>query len=144
MPYVGELINEGTGFLWIGRGVITGQELIQGGESELSLAPIPEKITHSLVDFTQVTDIEVTIDQVLKVGEIDKETAKIIKNLFMAIVVPTHLMKFLSDVYTDLNSPKGWTIQTFKTRKDAEAWLASVVSINESCRSSHTWPDPQL
>jgi hypothetical protein len=131
MPYVGEVINRGTGFLWVGRGVLTGQEMIDGGKMELSLTRTPEKITHSLVDFTQVTRVDATIEEVLKIGEIDKRTAKTIKILFLAVVVPSHLVDYLTSVYTDLSSPEGWTIRTFKARRDAEAWLASVVHIEK-------------
>jgi hypothetical protein len=129
MPYVGEPINRGTGMLLTGRGLLTGLELIQSGESRFSQLQSLQEITHYLVDLTQVVSIEVTIDELLKVGEIDKRAAETIKVLFVAIVAPTHLIDYLARIYMDLSSPKGWTIQLFTRRVDAEAWLTSVVPI---------------
>jgi len=129
MPYVGELTHGGTGLLWIGHGVVTGQELIDAGETELSLTPHPEKITHSLVDFTQTTSIQVTTDEVLKVGEIDRRNATKLRGLFVAVVVPNSVGQYLASVYENLSAPQGWTVEIFQTREAAEAWLSTVVSV---------------
>jgi len=129
MPYVGELIHGGTGLLWTGSGVVTGQELIEAGAIELSLSPLPERITHSLVDFTQTTSIEVTVEEVMKVGEIDQRNAKTLVGLVVAVVVPTHLGQYLASVYENLSAPESWTLKVFQTRSEAEAWLRTVVPI---------------
>lgn len=128
MPYAGELIHEDTGFLWIGQGVLTGQELIEGSEVQVRLAPAPGRITHSLVDFTQVTAVEVTVDEVMQVGEIDRRNAEVLRCLHVAIVVPTHHGHSLASIYEHLTSPKDWTTRTFPTRAEAETWLASVLA----------------
>ena len=72
MPYSGEPIHDGTGFLWIGQGLVTGQELIDGGAGAVVRLQAHENITHMIADFTLATSFQVSVEEVMKVGEIDR------------------------------------------------------------------------
>lgn len=129
MPYTGEPIHDGSGFLWIGQGLVTGQELIDGGAGAVVLLQAHENITHMIADFTLATSFQVSVEEVMKVGEIDRRNAEFLPNLHIALVVPTSLGQYLASIYGQLKAPKGWTIRIFQTRTEADAWLATVVTI---------------
>lgn len=126
MSYFSELIDDGTGVLWTGRGVVTGEEVLAGAKTWLSLSPTPERFTHFIADFSGATALEISAEEVLKIGDVDKKNAEVIHNLAGAIVMPTGHGQFLASIYESLNPPGGWTIQVFRTRQEARDWLASA------------------
>jgi hypothetical protein len=123
MPYLTELINNGTGILHVGSGVLLGQEVIDVVTNLSGKIPQPERITHGLVDLTEVTDFRVSTNELRVITQIDRQHAENMKEIFVAIAAPEDIEYGVSRMYASILSNPGWTIQIFRTKHQALAWL---------------------
>lgn len=125
MAYNTEFIDEGSGILHVGQGVLTGREII---EALKTLAADPqnfESITHGLIDLTEVAELHVSMDEVKIITEIDRGSSNIIRRARVAIAAPEDLMFGTSRMYAGMMHTPGWTIEVFRTMDQARAWLYS-------------------
>ena len=126
MPYLTEVIDGGTGILRIGRGVVTGQEII-GSALDMSAGADPKRITHAIVDFTEVTSFDVTAMDVRDIAEINTKKARATGIVYIAIVAPNDIAFGMSRMYGSTLNALNWIVHTFRAMEDAEAWLNAQI-----------------
>jgi len=123
MPYLTELIHEGTGLLRIGRGVLTGQEIIEVVAAFPEGIGAPERLTHCLVDLTGVTRLEVSNREIEAIVATDNLKLKGMNLTRAAIAAPEDLAYGVSNMYRGHASNSGIEIRVFRTLAEARAWL---------------------
>jgi len=125
MPYLTEIVDEGTGILHVGRGVLKGQEIIDVVTAMAGLLPHPELLSHGLIDLTEVSDFQVSTEELRIITGIDRKHAGALTRMSVAIAAPKDLMFGVARMYEGMMLTPGWTIEVFRTRSQAQAWLAS-------------------
>lgn len=128
MPYLTELFSDGTGLLRMGKGVLTGAEILHVLQSWPAGIAEPERITHGLVDLTDVTSLRITLDEIKAISDIDGKNAEGMNLVHVAIVAPSDLLFGMARLYEGLAAISKWNTHFFRTRDDAKAWLNVVVS----------------
>ncbi|NWJ42369.1 MAG: hypothetical protein HXX12_15520 [Geothrix sp.] len=123
MPYLTELIHEGTGLLRLGRGVLTGQEILDVIAAFPEGISTPERITHCLVDLTGVTRLEVSNRELEAIVATDSLKLKGTNLTRAAIAAPEDLTYGVSNMYRGHASHSGIEIRVFRTLAEAKAWL---------------------
>ncbi len=123
MPYLTEFIDEGTGILHVGKGVLTGEEIIAAIATLAQDMPHAELITHVFIDLTEVTSVQVSTEEVRVITAIDKKNSDLIKQICTAIVAPEDLAYGMSRMYAGLIPTPGWSIGVFRTMPEARVWL---------------------
>lgn len=127
MPYRSELIDDGTGLLRIGTGVVKGQEIIEAAAC-LTSAFDPGRITHGLVDFTQVTSFEVTTQEIQTITALNMKNGEVTDAVIVAIAAPDDIAFGMSRMYGSLIAQRGWIVHTYRTMAEARAWLESELA----------------
>jgi hypothetical protein len=127
MPYLAEFIDGGKGVVRIGRNVVTGEEILLALRTwDRSLYPL-EKITHALVDLTEVSALEITGDELRKIADIDKAVSQEMGPVYLAIAASRDIAFGMSRMYQGLTISTGWKVNIVRERSEAVEWLRSVV-----------------
>lgn len=124
MPYHLDLIHGGTGLRRSGKGVLTGQEIIEAIRALPEQVPDPERITHALVDLTGVTRIEVTNAELDTITSIDRGFGQRFGIRRVAIVANSDLAFGLARMYEAAMANAGWEVRVVRDLPTAEVWLA--------------------
>jgi len=81
------------------------------------------KLRYGLVDFSEVTDMKVTPDDIRRIVEANRKTAVLTPGAIVAIIAPSELPYALSRLWHTLSDDLGWQANVFHTRQDAIGWL---------------------
>jgi len=125
MSFQTEFIDGGTGALRIGRGVVTGQEIIDSVESFLSTVDDPMRITHQLVDFTKVDAFDVFTEDMERAAFLALRNAKRMGKVRLAIAAPGDVAYGMCRMFGALVYRSEWSICIVRAREEAVAWLGS-------------------
>jgi SpoIIAA-like len=123
VPYLTDLIDDGTGLLRVGVGVLTGEEIIQAISSLTTTCTDPGRITHALVDFTHVTKLSVSEQEFQRIVEIDKAKHQDLNITRSAVVAPNGFVFGLACMYVGHTGLPDMEIKVFRTMEEAKAWL---------------------
>lgn len=87
----------------------------------------PENINYNeILDFSQVTDIDVTIEGIKSVGKIAAETDQYNTHRKLAIIAPTNLTYYFARMYKALRSlprKSSKDVKIFTDKNDATEWV---------------------
>ena len=125
MPYDTEFIDEGSGILHVGQGVLTGREIIEAMKGLATDPQSLESITHGLIDLTEVAEFRVSMDELQIILDIDRQSSKVIRRARVAIAASEDLLFGTSRMYAGMMHTPGWTIEVFRMMDQARAWLYS-------------------
>jgi hypothetical protein len=124
MPYTTELIDGGRGVLHVGTGVLTGAEILAGARAAHSAPGRVGKFTHGLTDLSGVTELRLTAEEVRRISEENRITARIaVPGAPVAIVATSELVFGMARMWEVHVEDTGWTTRVFRSRAEAEAWL---------------------
>ncbi len=113
------------GRIWVCRGVLTGRELIANNERVLSTKSY-EGVRWLLIDGTD-TKVEVSTEEIRTIRRQDDLLAAVLPELVTAVVIPSDYGFGMSRMWEILTERPGWSIRSFRTRPEAEAWLRDEV-----------------
>ena len=123
MPYTACYVDDGKGVHKTGHGLITGFEIIAGALQEAKIQERSRKLRYFLVDFSDVTEMQVTPEDVRRIIEMNHKTASFVPDSLVAIVAPSALPYAMSRLWHTLSDDLSWKSNVFHTRQDAFAWL---------------------
>lgn len=123
MPYTTEFIDDGTGVLHVGSGIVSSGEIVAGSHEVQSDEARARRLTHGLVDLTDVTELHVTAADMRIIAQASKRTAKFMPRGAVAIVAPRDYIFGMARMWESLVDEDGWTTRVFRDRAEAEAWL---------------------
>jgi hypothetical protein len=123
MPYTHAFVENGTGLHRTGSGLVTGREMVAEAYALHREAGSLQHLKYGLVDLSDVTEFDVTPDDMRALALAVETTARIAPaGLAVAIVAPSdyaygHARIFEGHVKT------GWKIRICRSRAEAEEWL---------------------
>ena len=123
MPYTASYVDDGRGVHKTGTGLVTGLEIFSVAMQESMDEARARKLRYCLVDFTGVTDMKVTPEDVRRIVEMNRKTATFAPGALVAIVAATDLPYAMARLWHTLADDLGWKSNIFHTRPDAVAWL---------------------
>jgi len=124
--YTTELLDDGALLVFKGSGILTGIEIIETTRKLVESGDAVRRVHRTLVLFDQVTKVDVSADDVRRLIEVDRSLVELIPRTAIAIVAPKDELFGLSRMWEMMVGVPGWETRVFRSRADAEAWLATV------------------
>jgi hypothetical protein len=129
MPYTTELIDDGRGLLHVGTRVLTGAEILAGARAAHTISGRAGKFTHGLTDLTGVTELKLTADEVRRISDEHRITARLtVQGAPVALIVSSDVVFGMVRMWQAHVDDTGWTIRLFRSRAEAEAWLSGQLA----------------
>lgn len=117
-------LDGGFGNLISVHGVLTGEEYLDAIKKHLSQdAEKFKKYRYSLCDYTNVTQMEISSNDINIVAELSKKASEVNPKVFVALIADKDVAFGLSRMWEILFGEKNWEVMVFRTREDAEAWI---------------------
>jgi hypothetical protein len=129
MPYTMDFTKDGKGVLRKGLGVLKGQEIIEGGLALLAEERRLRGLTYGRADFTEVTSIEITPDDIHRIADTNKRMAKLNPNVVVVVIAPGDAMFGMSRMWETLAETTGWKTKVVRTAAEADAWLEAELAL---------------
>jgi hypothetical protein len=129
MPIQIEYLDNGSGALFRGTGVVTGEDITTANMEMFSTPEKTRKYKYGLADWTGVTEYKVTPSELQGAATQDKNAAEYLPELFIAIVADKDLEYGFSRMFSvfieanDLN----WELMLFRNMADAKTWIKEKV-----------------
>ena len=123
MPYTARYVDDGKGVHKTGSGIVTGLEIFVSAIEESRDQERARKLRYGLIDFSEVTEMKVTPDDIHRIVEANRKTASLTPKAVVAIVAPAALPYAMSRLWHTLSDDLGWKAHVFHARADAVAWL---------------------
>jgi len=129
MPYESTYFDNDSGLLRIGKGVVTLDELLAAAKEHQSDPERAKKITHVLIDFTEVTELRMNAEEAKRLAEASKITARLAPGGAAAIVAPRDHVFGIARMWESLvDEEASWSTRVFRDRAEAEAWLRAQLA----------------
>jgi hypothetical protein len=116
------LENNGRGMLFIGEGVISGEELIRQTEKSYDSEAL-NRLQYQIIDLRDVHRMDITADQMRKLAELDCKAAERSSGTKIAIVASHDLTFGLSRIYSAYAQSPNLQARIFRTMNEARAWI---------------------
>lgn len=123
MPYTAHYVDDGKGVHKFGTGIVTGLEVFVSALEESRIQERARKLRYGLIDFSQVTEMKITPEDLQRVVEANRKTASLTPTALVAIIAPSPLPYAMSRLWHSLSDGLGWKANVFHARPDAIAWL---------------------
>ena len=132
MPIKIEYLDNGIGFIFIGEGVITGDDIINSNKIIFSSKERMRKYKYGLIDYSNITQFNVSNPEIEIIASQDKKASKYIPDGVLAVTAKKDLEFGLTRMWEMIveNSGVQWETMVFRLRQDAEAWIKEKVRIN--------------
>jgi len=145
MPYTTVYVDNGKGLHKTGSGVITASEIFARAMQESRDEPRARMLRYGLVDFSEVTEMKITPNDIRQVVEMNRNLAALTPGALVAIVAPTPLPYAMARLWHTFSDDLGWKAFVFHNRPDAIAWLRKEILAKEgSSAALDEYPSLQL
>src|ERR1700677_3679868 len=130
MPYETHFVDAGKAVHKIGIGVVTSADILSSAlkRSRDEARNSEHIIKYSLVDYSQTTDLQVTIETMHQLVEINRRTAQYSPGCFIAVVAPDCMMFGMARIWASFTKEIGWEANVFRDRESALVWLRTMLS----------------
>jgi len=126
MPIEVHILHNGVGRVWICHGVITGADFIANNE-RIFRSKSYEGVRWLLIDETDATLQDLSAEEIRTIREQDDRLAAVLPQLVTAVVAPNDFTFGMSRMWEILTERPGWSVRSFRSRPEAEAWLREEV-----------------
>jgi len=126
MPIEIHILQNGMGRLWICHGIITGRDFIANNE-RIFRTKSYEGVRWLLLDETDARLQEMSAKEIRKIRGQDDRLAAVLPKLVTAVVAPSDFIFGMSRMWEMLTERPGWSVRSFRSRPEAEAWLRNEV-----------------
>ena len=124
MPYEVIYQKSDGGVITIYSGVVTDEDSIQSLDEKCSSEERIKSYRYALTDCSNVTELKVTTDAVIRNAEIAKSAFAINSNIIFVAAVPTDLLYGLSRLWQAYADESNRRTKVVRSREEAETWLA--------------------
>ena len=131
MPYTMSFSNDGKGVLRSGIGVLKGQEIIDGGLALLADEDRLRGLTYGRVDFTEVTHLEITPEDIHRIVDTNKRMAKLNPHAVVVVIAPSDAVFGVARMWETLADSTGWKTTVVRTAAEADAWLEAKLALGQ-------------
>ncbi|MGH8094443.1 MAG: hypothetical protein ACREIF_13405 [Chthoniobacterales bacterium] len=123
MAFTTELTENYMGIIHVGSGVVTGTEILEGCKSVTALVRVTENFQYKLIDFSAVTDLRITAEELDEIVKQDRLIASSRPNATVVIVAPDDHIRAIAQHWEILVEDLGWNTRVSRTRAEASDWL---------------------
>jgi hypothetical protein len=130
MPIKLKNLDAGLGVVFIGEGIVTGEEIIRANRTVLSFGKKIRASKYCIIDYSNATKYDVSTSEIEVIATQDKEISEYVPEYLVAIVAKKNLEFGVSRMWETVVEAKGlkWETMVFKDRDDAEEWIKRKVS----------------
>ncbi len=123
MPYSTEVIDGGRGILHVGRGIVSGEELIASAKGVFEMVKGGSSPSYALADLSEVVDLRVSAEEIRRNAEINIQISKYIRDGKVAIVAPRDHIYGIARMWQAYSEETGWITQIFRSKGEAIEWI---------------------
>lgn len=125
MPIQIKYLDDGLGGLYIGEGIVTGEDIISSNRQVFSSEEKMMKIKYGLIDYSNITKFEVSNSEAEIIASQDKEASKYIPDVIIAVIAKKDLVFGVNRMWEIITENTGlqWETMVFRDREGAEAWI---------------------
>ncbi len=123
MAYTTELTEDYMGIVHTGSGVVTGADLLESCRASTHLVQNTENFHYQFIDFTDVTELKITPDDLIKIVAQDHFAALFRPNAVVVIVAPRDDLFEIGKKWERRVQDLGWKTLISRSRTEANAWL---------------------
>lgn len=117
--------NDGRGMVFIGQGVISGEQLIQ--QTEKTYSPdVLGRLCYQIIDLRGVERMDITAEQMKHLATLDCKAAEVMSGAKIAIIASHGLTVGISRIYSAYAQSPKLEAQIFPTIEKARAWIDST------------------
>lgn len=129
MPIKVRYLDNGIGVSLIGEGKIVGDDIIKANRKIFASAEKMKKYKYGLVDYSRITEIDVSASEVDKIAAQDKKASEFIPEAVLAIAAKKDLEFGLTRMWEIIveNSGLPWETMVFRDINKAEKWIKQKV-----------------
>ena len=124
MPYEIIFQKSDGGVITIYSGVVTDEDLLQSANDKCSSVEKIKSYRYALTDCSNVTELRVTTEAVIRNAEIAKSAFAINSNIIFVAAVPTDLLYGLSRLWQAYADDSDRQTKVVRSREEADIWLA--------------------
>ncbi len=128
MPYTMSFTNDGKGVLRKGMGVLKGQEIIDGGLALLAEEDRLRGLAYGRIDFTEVTSIQITPEDIQRIADTNKRMAKLNPHVVVVIIAPGDAIFGMARMWETVAESTGWKTTVVRTAAEADTWLETELA----------------
>lgn len=103
-------------------GVVAASELTAATIADYRVREHWPKVEYFISDFTGVTDLQATPEEIRELSNAEARTSAFIPNLAMAVVAPTDFLFGMARMWQVFAQKTGWSLGVFRSRPEAEDW----------------------
>jgi len=125
MPIQIKYRDNGLGVLFIGAGIVTGEDIINSNREIFSSAEKMKNYKYSLIDYLNISGFNVSNAEIQIIISQDKKASELIPDAVIAITAKKDLEFGVSRMWEIIaeNESLQWEIMVFKDREKAELWI---------------------
>ena len=132
MSFSTEFLDDGRGVRFVGRGRLTGQEILEAKAGLLRSPDRLKTLTYALVDVTDIDALSISREHVLEFVVVDVQIAAVAgRPVAVAIVAPSDLAFGIACMWEAFVELTGWRTHVFRSRAEAEPWLRPFIEGRE-------------
>ena len=130
MPIEINYLDGGLGVLFIGEGIVTGEEIITSNRQIFSSEEKMKKVKYGLIDYSSITQFKVSTPEVESIISQEKKAAEYITDGVLAIVAEKNVAFGINRMWEIIAEFRGlqWETMVFRCRADAEVWIRQKVN----------------
>lgn len=125
MPVETSFTDDGRGILLTGKSIVEGHELLSIKESFLREPDRLNEIDYWFVDFSDVGELRMSVDDLSKLIEIERQLAHIIPNSMVTVVAPADSVYGFARMWEIKIEKVGWATSVLRDVSQAKAWVES-------------------
>ena len=129
MPISVKYLDRGLGFIFMGEGLVTGDDIINANKIIFASKDRMIKYKYGLIDYSNIRQFNVSSSEIAIIASQDKKASQYIPVGVLAVAAQKDLEFGLARMWEMIveNSGIQWETMVFRSRKDAEAWIKASV-----------------
>ena len=127
MPLTTKFVEDGSGIVFQGSGLLTEDELAVARMALKSDAKAIQCVAYVLFDFKNVVEMRLDYNGIRRLIGIDKHLAKLAPDMAVAIVATTDETFGMARMWKTMAEETGWPIVVVRSHAEAHAWLAETL-----------------
>jgi hypothetical protein len=122
MPYTDERLDDGRGVLRLWTGAVAASDVVVANADYLTREDWT-KLEYLIADFSGVTELQATTEDIRKIAIAEARIATLIPNLVIAVVAPMDYIFGMARMWEVFTEQTGWIRRVFRSRPEADAWV---------------------
>ena len=115
------------GIVATGRGIVTGGEIGEVNDAIYESVEKTKKIAYQICDFTNVSKISISNDEIKKIADQDSAASEINPDMLVAIVCEEDFGYGLSRMWEGLTRKQPFETMVFRKMEDAQKWIKAML-----------------